>query len=537
MDEEEGCPNQDVKLIRDDGLNTSFAEEDLLPLSDEEIKLAMDGEENLVRVVGTKEDLKFDKYFKKVLRTRRGWLVEAQSLDGDDIKSLPPKDGRVKIFSIFSQKGIRLTELKSSGINEGNQLTTISGDEMILVDKQEDFDSNPTGALSISIREETEKKKELQEEHLEEKIDKEFQELFGDKLGNSEAQSAGFWVRQGISPSLPEDLTGDWIRILKEAPKKSEKDLSDMVRMGNVASTRAGHRNALRKLEMMEIPEEKMTLVQILLRHYEKLHKVKKWQASTLSTELATCQGALANLPLYRKNMRPILLKVCPEWRMGLKGAGCLGRGEPIKQPKVVTLEGVKKAMSLEPNETIRAALEVAWVTAGRGKDILRVRTADIIADKEETRVRFLIGKTATTRPYTVNTTPVSEETRNYIHKRCKEEEKGWLFPGVMGDQLKIALRRVDMELEQRSLRRGALQHLSANGVTDVDLMHISQHRQIETLKRYLAFGWLSGEKKSRVAKAKGLSLIKGKKKKGKGEEEEEEEETRIKTKRQRGIM
>jgi len=102
LDEEEGCPNQDVKLIREDGLNTSFAEEDLLPLSDEEIKLAMDGEENLVRVVGTKEDLKFDKYFKKVLRTRRGWLVEAQSLDGDDIKSLPPKDGRVKIFSIFS---------------------------------------------------------------------------------------------------------------------------------------------------------------------------------------------------------------------------------------------------------------------------------------------------------------------------------------------------------------------------------------------------------------------------------------------------
>jgi hypothetical protein len=55
---------------------------------------------------------------------------------------------------------------------------------------------------------------------------------------------------------------------------------------------------------------------------------------------------------------------------------------------------------------------------------------------------------------------------------------------------IKIALRRSHPELEQRSLRRGALQTLAcAPGITDELLMEFSGHTRVATLRRYLNWG------------------------------------------------
>ena len=53
----------------------------------------------------------------------------------------------------------------------------------------------------------------------------------------------------------------------------------------------------------------------------------------------------------------------------------------------------------------------------------------------------------------------------------------------------------------------------------DADLLHVSQHRIMDTLNRYLEFGWLTGEKGERAKKAGGLSLMRRR-----GEKEEETE-------------
>ena len=152
----------------------------------------------------------------------------------------------------------------------------------------------------------------------------------------------------------------------------------------------------------------------------------------------------------------------------------------------------------------VKVALEVAWVTAARGGDVLRIRTKEVEVKTGGTKVRFVVGKTASRQPYTVNTAPLSQSAREYV---LGADPEGWLFPGVRGDDLRVALRRADPRLEQRSMRRGALQHLAAEGVGDVDLLAYSQHRQVDTLRRYLNFGWHSAEGVERAKRAAGLTL------------------------------
>jgi hypothetical protein len=59
-----------------------------------------------------------------------------------------------------------------------------------------------------------------------------------------------------------------------------------------------------------------------------------------------------------------------------------------------------------------------------------------------------------------------------------------------MGEDVAAALKRVDTDLEQRSIRRGALQHTATEDETSEEiLMMFSGHRRVETLRRYLDWG------------------------------------------------
>jgi hypothetical protein len=59
-----------------------------------------------------------------------------------------------------------------------------------------------------------------------------------------------------------------------------------------------------------------------------------------------------------------------------------------------------------------------------------------------------------------------------------------------MGKVVATALKQADPELEQRSIRRGALQHMASDGETSEEtLMMFSGHRRVETLRRYLDWG------------------------------------------------
>ena len=141
---------------------------------------------------------------------------------------------------------------------------------------------------------------------------------YGDQLEPQRNQSEGFWVRQGVSPTLPESDAGTWQRMLQKWEKKGEEELSKMVLRGLAKTTRQGHRSALNWLTKADPPPKGISVANWILRLFE--IKGAKWAGTTLAKEMASMQGALANLPVYRKDAAPMLLKVSAEWRMGLKG-------------------------------------------------------------------------------------------------------------------------------------------------------------------------------------------------------------------------
>ena len=319
-----------------------------------------------------------------------------------------------------------------------------------------------------------------------------------------------FWMRQGRPPTLPSTKVGEWIIALRAAQLREEEDVCPLVFRGLAKSTLQTHRRTLRWLCGLEISqqEEGMSISSLILTKCEKEKVERSWKGSTLATKLATIQGVLANLPVYKDEMPPVLLRLCPEWKLGMKGAGNQARAVLPEQAVVATQKIMQQAILLEPKPEVKATLEIGWLTAARGGDVVKLRNQDIMIMSEGTSVRFVIGKTATSQPYTVCTAPLSQAGKEWVEMRKKEGgEKGWLFPGVTGSQIKDALRRVNPKLEQRSLRRGALQFLASTGMSDHQLLAYSQHRCIDTLRRYLEFGWLSGEGPERAMRASGLGL------------------------------
>jgi len=396
-----------------------------------EIMKVMDLEwpsEQVVMVEGRTSKGPFKSHIKKLRRFRKFWTITAE--EEPSLGRLPAEG--VEITSIFSVNA------------EGERAEFI-----------------------LSISQDIQEDQTIQEDKIMNEEDKEVLDeqnyYFRDQLG--EAIPEGFWKRQGLPPSLPDGPAGEWQLSLKKAMKKTDEDLSQMVLRGLAATTRKGHQKCLKWLEEVEAPPEQSIatwIMDLFEKKAKKGVKGKPWAPSTLAKEMATAQGALANLPVYRKGFPPLLPKTSAEWRMGLKG------------------------------------------------DITHIIATEVCATKEGSKIKFIIGKVASFQPYTVATAAMSKEARIYIKKRQEEvqkEERSWMFPGVTVDKLRESMQRIDKKYGTRSVRRGALQALAAEGMTDIQLMHYSQHKCIETLRRYLDFGWESGEGKARSKNAAVLKL------------------------------
>ena len=134
----------------------------------------------------------------------------------------------------------------------------------------------------------------------------------------------------------------------------------------------------------------------------------------------------------------------------------------------------------------------MAWLAAARGTDIRQVLAMDILLQPATKTIAltFRRGKTTKTQQYAVGIPYPSAPTLAHLKERQKVAS--WAFPGLKGEEIKTALRRVHPELEQRSLRRGRLQHLSEEGWTDEQLRDLSSHASPQMLRRYLDMGVVS---------------------------------------------
>jgi hypothetical protein len=142
----------------------------------------------------------------------------------------------------------------------------------------------------------------------------------------------------------------------------------------------------------------------------------------------------------------------------------------------------------------------------------LQLATEDIHWKSEkELSITFRRGKGVKARgPYTVHT--LVGEWATLIKQWMPSH--GPLWPKahteygrtVLGTKVKECLRRgddsCDVLLEQRSLRRGALQTMAAKGVAEDVLLHFSGHTNSQQLWRYLGWGQYRGDMRVRGVSA-----------------------------------
>jgi integrase len=280
-----------------------------------------------------------------------------------------------------------------------------------------------------------------------------------------------------------------------------------LARLGVAKSTAQAHRRCLRQLSQMPETFRDLPLGTALVEWHTHLRQERKWQWTTTVTRMATLHGALRLLPIYTPSPHAILLKQDATWTMAMRAAGQKARQQTPNQPKAATSEQVRRSVELCPQEGVQNALRLSWLTAGRGGDVLLLRPENVTVQGQALHVNFVRGKTAKVRgPYTVHTTLPANEFLSFL-AAAKAARQTWLFPGVKGSQLKDALRMVDPALEQRSLRRGAIQALAATGMTDEELLHYSGHSSVHMLRRYLNYGLKSGEAARRAERAAVLHL------------------------------
>ena len=266
---------------------------------------------------------------------------------------------------------------------------------------------------------------------------------------------------------------------------------------GLAPTTVKGHRKVLTWLrDELTLDLRHASLPMAVLSLVNRWRRERKWRWSTTTTKMATIQGALANLSVYGSMTGVpgrILLSTSPAWKLAMKAAARKAREEKGCQAKaVVGAQILQICTNLAlPLET-RAAIAVCWLTAGRGGDVLKLRKDDITLTGNKLMITWKRGKTVGRRgPYTVSTTcPAALLPSLYALTNYTTGDMHLAFPNTTGTMLKLALRSTgDRALEQRSIRRGALQQLSAQGLSTSTLMLFSGHTTPRMLMRYLGHG------------------------------------------------
>ena len=279
----------------------------------------------------------------------------------------------------------------------------------------------------------------------------------------------------------------NWLKASKPMPTTQPIDKAI------AATTKTKHRQILKGIQ--EIPEKYHAdlLPQALAKWTKDQQRTRRWRRSTLLTRMASIQGALRLAPMYRNLIPSIKLKDSLYWKLVMRAATTEAIAEIPRQPKAAQIEEITKL--LKTKSPLNPLLEISWLTAARVGDALYLSPDDVsFPDGKIMNVRFRRGKTASkTGQYTIAQPLPSQATINFVEE-ANRENRLWLFPGIETEQLTAHLRSVNTQLECRSLRRGRLQYLSKLGYGDEELLHVSRHAGLPMLRRYLTFGFDSGE-------------------------------------------
>ena len=275
-------------------------------------------------------------------------------------------------------------------------------------------------------------------------------------------------------------------------------------------ATLLGHSRTIEKICADTTPGiQALPLVKGLLEHLLRRKQKRRWRWTTTIRAFAEVQGALKNLDVSR-GIPALHLARSSEWTAAIKGVAARARSELPRTPISASASQVLAAMLAEPHRGTRLLLALTWLCCGRTGDIRQLNPTDIsVSPGEKTilTVTFRNGKTIERRgPFSLHTVLPHGWITHLGFAQSKDVANTALWVPLLRSASTAtvlkALRRVNDRLENRSLRRGALQSLAAASVPESTLLEFSGHTTISMLRRYLAWGSIGTHKQTLMSHA-----------------------------------
>lgn len=263
------------------------------------------------------------------------------------------------------------------------------------------------------------------------------------------------------------------------------------------ASTRQQHRRAIEDLTCMPHDLLSLDLAAAAIRLIQRAAYLKKWKASTIVSKFATMHGALMNLPLYTDQAHSINLKESPEWNAAYgKWHQVMNSEIPHPPPHVYKTQVDAAARELRDDPEARLFLMMMCSFAARAGDIGGLKPTDVTlqtptADTYPVGLTYRRGKATHFRgPYPVASHLSREDGSRLASLLSQRPENSPLFkdPAATKKKVRAALKTAFPALELASIRKGAVHHLARAGVAEADIMRLTGHTSVITLRRYLNY-------------------------------------------------
>jgi Arc/MetJ-type ribon-helix-helix transcriptional regulator len=318
--------------------------------------------------------------------------------------------------------------------------------------------------------------------------------------------SQGASMEEIFSAAQDPDLE-DYCWRLSQAPKATQRDRKNqpktfeelrellnreiawhpLAKLGLVKDTRDSHQKIIKWIREQDGLNE-LSMENGVMEAMARLRKNRSWKWSTTMKNMASFQGALKHYGIELQNS---------QWKMAVRGVAIKAREERPKQARPATTDTIQRVVEQETDLQLAAAIAMSWLTCARIGCISQLRKEDItIGEQNRMAVTFRRGKAVRSRgPYTVHT-KLPPQWADLIRSQLQRPQP---FTTTSA-KVRRALRRVDKRLEQRSLRRGALQTLAEAGVPEEELLNFSGHTTLGMLRRYLDWGRVNQAKAQRQA-------------------------------------
>lgn len=300
---------------------------------------------------------------------------------------------------------------------------------------------------------------------------------------------------------------------VKELLEMKEATVPKVAWEGLKQTTHNEHLRYLKTLrDNMPTTHTSAPLATAIIATIEFLKKDRKWKCSTTLKAAASIQGAMSLLPLYKSGASAITLTKDVVWKQAMKSLQRQCKEEKPTQPIAATAEQIRQItepLFQEGKTATAVALILGWYTASRLGCVIQLEKEDIVCNSDRSlTVTFRRGKGVIARgPYTVHTTQLAEQDFHPMKTYLDSRDKVIFTKATTTDRLRTAIKAVFPHLEQRSLRRGALQAMAAAGVDETTLMRYSGHTRLQTLHRYLNWNSINQKVTKEMQKA-GQALV-----------------------------